>query len=142
MVEEEESLQVSNRLNGPLDSLHLTSNLALASSGLWQSPYNSPATLPTWVSLYFHSPLSTDQAAASLLSPPPTSTKERMVPLPLGASPPLPSPSLSSSLSPDPAQIMDRFLCREVMEGFPVHRDSCEWEKMRSLFAEEACEFT
>ncbi|GAA5885704.1 hypothetical protein JCM16303_003121 [Sporobolomyces ruberrimus] len=60
-----------------------------------------------------------------------------MSPLPPGATPPLPSPSLSSSNSPDLLSIQDRFLCKELMEGFPVHRDSCEWSKMRDLFAEE-----
>ncbi|GAA5906842.1 uncharacterized protein JCM6883_005705 [Sporobolomyces salmoneus] len=55
--------------------------------------------------------------------------------LPPGACPPLPSASLSTSNSPD--LVEDRFLCRELMEGFPVHRDACEWSKLRDLFAEK-----
>ncbi|GAA5941612.1 uncharacterized protein JCM15063_001636 [Sporobolomyces koalae] len=65
-----------------------------------------------------------------------------MTSLPPGASPPLPAATLASSLSTDSKQIVDRYLCREVMEGFPVHRDACEWTKLRAVFAEEAYVFT
>lgn len=84
-----------------------------------------------------------------------------------GATPPLPNNSLSingtdsgSSRSPtrprapreQPRSIeltftfvsteaLERFKVRELCEGFPCHRDACEWPKMRALFAaEDACE--
>ncbi|GAA5965667.1 hypothetical protein JCM3765_000921 [Sporobolomyces pararoseus] len=60
-----------------------------------------------------------------------------MAPLAPGVSPPLPPAFLSTSTSPELSLVQDRFLCRELMEGFPVHRDACEWSKLRNLFAEE-----
>ncbi|BGP00299.1 pathogenesis associated protein pep2 [Rhodotorula toruloides] len=62
------------------------------------------------------------------------------MPLPPGAEPPLPPASLSTSLNysaSDPTTLLDRMAIRELMEGFPAHRDACEWRKMRALFAEE-----
>ncbi|KAJ8293391.1 Pea pathogenicity protein 2 [Rhodotorula toruloides] len=62
------------------------------------------------------------------------------MPLPPGAEPPLPPASLSTSLNysaSNPTTLLDRLAVRELMEGFPAHRDACEWRKMRALFAEE-----
>ncbi|GAA6060256.1 hypothetical protein JCM10212_003496 [Sporobolomyces blumeae] len=73
------------------------------------------------------------------------------MPLALGVSPPLPPRSLSSSISTsssppnesaadrlsDDLATWERYRVREIMEGFPVHRDSCEWDKLRALFAED-----
>lgn len=68
------------------------------------------------------------------------------MPLPPGAEPPLPPASLSTSLqysASDPTTLLDRMAIRELMEGFPAHRDACEWRKMRALFADEdACELS
>lgn len=63
-------------------------------------------------------------------------------PLPPGASPRLPPSTLATSSNSRPAEVVqDRYLCRELMEGFPVHRDACEWAKLRNLFADdEACQ--
>ncbi|GAA6018345.1 hypothetical protein JCM11491_005940 [Sporobolomyces phaffii] len=64
-------------------------------------------------------------------------------PLAAGASPPLPSDALATSTSAQLDLVLDRYLCREVMEGFPVHRDACEWSKLRRVFADdEAYVFT
>ncbi|GAA5848081.1 hypothetical protein JCM3766R1_006398 [Sporobolomyces carnicolor] len=65
-------------------------------------------------------------------------------PLPPGASPRLPPSTLATRSNSRPAEVVqDRYLCRELMEGFPVHRDACEWAKLRNLFADdEAYVFT
>ncbi|GAA5831580.1 hypothetical protein JCM11251_000757 [Rhodosporidiobolus azoricus] len=62
------------------------------------------------------------------------------MPLTPGAAPPLPSNSTSLNGTADEA--LERWKIRELMEGFPAHRDACEWPKMRALFAEEAYVFT
>lgn len=31
------------------------------------------------------------------------------------------------------AEALERWKIRELMEGFPCHRDACEWSKVRSL---------
>ncbi|GAA5994645.1 uncharacterized protein JCM10292_002187 [Rhodotorula paludigena] len=63
------------------------------------------------------------------------------MPLGPGAQPPLPTNSVSLN-GPD-ALVLDRVRIRELMEGFPAHRDACEWSKMRALFADdEAYVFT
>ncbi|CEQ40662.1 SPOSA6832_02308 [Sporobolomyces salmonicolor] len=61
--------------------------------------------------------------------------------LPPGAQPPLPTHSVS--LNGTAEEALERFKIRELMEGFPAHRDACEWSKLRALFAqEEAYVFT
>ncbi|GAA5851996.1 hypothetical protein JCM8547_000122 [Rhodosporidiobolus lusitaniae] len=61
--------------------------------------------------------------------------------LPLGAQPPLPTNSVSLNGPNDLA--IERYKIFELMNGFPAHRDNCEWAKMRALFAdEEAYVFT
>lgn len=63
------------------------------------------------------------------------------MPLGPGAQPPLPTNSVSLN-GPD-ALVLERVRIRELMEGFPAHRDACEWSKMRALFADdEAYVFT
>ncbi|GJN89459.1 hypothetical protein Rhopal_002445-T1 [Rhodotorula paludigena] len=63
------------------------------------------------------------------------------MPLGPGAQPPLPTNSVSLN-GPD-ALVLERARIRELMEGFPAHRDACEWTKMRALFADdEAYVFT
>ncbi|GAA5868611.1 hypothetical protein JCM1840_005508 [Sporobolomyces johnsonii] len=65
------------------------------------------------------------------------------MPLPPGAQPPLPLPTHSISLNGTASEALERFKVRELMEGFPAHRDACEWSKLRALFAlEEAYVFT
>ncbi|KAK9898055.1 catabolic 3-dehydroquinase [Cystobasidium minutum MCA 4210] len=59
------------------------------------------------------------------------------MPIPLGAEPALPPLSLSTSLNGTNEDALERWKCRELMEGFPAHRDACEWTKMRALFAEK-----
>jgi hypothetical protein len=44
---------------------------------------------------------------------------------------------LSTSLNGTNEDALERWKCRELMEGFPAHRDACEWTKMRALFAKE-----
>lgn len=55
--------------------------------------------------------------------------------IPLGEAPPLPGLELSESLNG--SQAAERWKIRELMEGFPAHRDACEWPKMRQLFAKD-----
>ncbi|ORY56198.1 catabolic 3-dehydroquinase [Leucosporidium creatinivorum] len=57
------------------------------------------------------------------------------MPLAAGAAPPL--PTNSSSLNGPDDVALERWKIRELCEGFPCHRDACEWSKMRALFAEE-----
>ncbi|KAL8293654.1 hypothetical protein RQP46_000355 [Phenoliferia psychrophenolica] len=58
-----------------------------------------------------------------------------------GVAPPLPTNSVS--LNGTDAEALERFKIRELAEGFPCHRDACEWPKMRALFAaEDAYVFT
>jgi len=53
----------------------------------------------------------------------------------LGEEPAL--PTNSSSLNGSDQDSLERWKIRELMEGFPAHRDACEWSKMRALFASE-----
>ncbi|KPV77923.1 uncharacterized protein RHOBADRAFT_64289 [Rhodotorula graminis WP1] len=63
------------------------------------------------------------------------------MPLAPGAEPLL--PTNSSSLNGPDALVLERMRIRELMEGFPAHRDACEWSKLRALFADdEAFVFT
>ncbi|GAA5906356.1 hypothetical protein JCM8208_003528 [Rhodotorula glutinis] len=63
------------------------------------------------------------------------------MPLAPGAEPPL--PTNSSSLNGPDSLVLERMRIRELMEGFPAHRDACEWSKLRALFADdEAYVFT
>ncbi|KAM0786982.1 hypothetical protein ACM66B_002400 [Microbotryomycetes sp. NB124-2] len=57
------------------------------------------------------------------------------MPLAPGACPPLPTNSCSLNGTNEDA--LERFKIRELCEGFPCHRDACEWPKMRALFAEQ-----
>ncbi|TNY23714.1 hypothetical protein DMC30DRAFT_413840 [Rhodotorula diobovata] len=57
------------------------------------------------------------------------------MPLPPGAEPPL--PTNSSSLNGPDSLVLERMRIRELMEGFPAHRDACEWSKLRALFADD-----
>ncbi len=83
--------------------------------------------------------------------PSPTHPRHIMA-LPLGAEPPLPPSSLSCSLNgPDGGELtadsflqnlavanaillepdaLERWKIRELCEGFPCHRDACEWTKV------------
>jgi len=63
------------------------------------------------------------------------------MPLAPGVEPPL--PINSSSLNGPDSLVLERMRIRELMEGFPAHRDACEWTKLRALFAaDEAYVFT
>ncbi|BGP20931.1 hypothetical protein JCM10213_000568 [Rhodosporidiobolus nylandii] len=55
--------------------------------------------------------------------------------LPPGACPPLPTNSISLNGPDDLA--LERWKVTELCNGFPAHRDACEWPKMRALFADE-----
>ncbi|KAI5476922.1 hypothetical protein MNV49_007023 [Pseudohyphozyma bogoriensis] len=57
------------------------------------------------------------------------------MPLAPGVAPPLPTNSVS--LNGTDAEAIERWKIRELCEGFPCHRDACEWSKMRALFANE-----
>ncbi|KAI9741734.1 MAG: hypothetical protein M1834_000120 [Cirrosporium novae-zelandiae] len=57
-----------------------------------------------------------------------------------GEQPVLPTTSVSINGTDDVA--LDRFKIREMCEGWPSHRDACEWEKYRALFGEDGYVFT
>ncbi|SCV67339.1 BQ2448_5985 [Microbotryum intermedium] len=57
------------------------------------------------------------------------------MPLPAGAEPPMPTDTVS--LNGTLEEAIERFKIRELCEGFPCHRDACEWTKMRALFTKD-----
>lgn len=65
-----------------------------------------------------------------------SSTTDKFVASPY-AQPPLPGLSLSTSINGTPEEALERWKITEIMNGFPAHRDACEWTKMRALFAKE-----
>ncbi|PYH94598.1 hypothetical protein BO71DRAFT_226221 [Aspergillus ellipticus CBS 707.79] len=50
----------------------------------------------------------------------------------LGAEPPLASNRLTHNT--DDAPTLERFKIRELCEGWPLHRDACEWTDLRDIF--------
>ncbi|KAL4891701.1 hypothetical protein BDV59DRAFT_203297 [Aspergillus ambiguus] len=55
---------------------------------------------------------------------------------PLGAEPPVASNRLVYNT--DDASTLERFKIREICEGWPLHRDACEWTDLRSIFDPKA----
>ncbi|KAH8918176.1 putative pathogenesis associated protein Pep2 [Atractiella rhizophila] len=60
----------------------------------------------------------------------------------IGDEPPLPAASLSSSLNGSTEEVLNRYMVRELMEGWVTHRDACEWSRLRNLFTDEGYVFT
>ncbi|KAB8070592.1 hypothetical protein BDV29DRAFT_180655 [Aspergillus leporis] len=56
--------------------------------------------------------------------------------LPLGAEPPTASNRLVYNT--DDASTLERFRIRELCEGWPLHRDACEWTDLRAIFDPKA----
>ncbi|KAI9727042.1 MAG: hypothetical protein M1834_008568 [Cirrosporium novae-zelandiae] len=83
-----------------------------------------------------------------------------VIPHDAGDQPVLPKNTTSSSLDLDPiitnryypltrylvngsdSLAIERFKIRELCEGWSCHRDACEWEKFRAMFADDAYVFT